>query len=234
MIKYYKGTVFNSGAQAMVNTINTIGFMGAGIALEFRLRYPEMYIDYEKKCEEKKLKIGKVDYFQDKSGVMIVNFPTKAHFKYPSRMEWIEKGLQNFTETYEKYGIKSIAFPKLGANHGGLKWEEVKIVMEKYLFPLDIEIIICLDELKEAEGIEKEMLNRFNEIDIDSLAKKVRLTKKQKEIIENSRPLDRFWKISKLESIGVKTYENLFKYFYNIDDIKEPSIGQQQSLFDYL
>lgn len=232
MIKYYEGTVFNSDAQAIVNTINTVGVMGAGIALEFRLRYPDMYIDYGAKCEEKELRIGKVDYFEDKSGITIVNFPTKSHFRYPSKMEWIEKGLQDFVKTYKEYDIKSIAFPKLGAGYGGLRWEDVKIIMEKYLSPLNIEVIICLDEKEEAEGMEKEMLTRFNEIDIDYLAKKIRLSKKQIEIIKDNRPLDRFWKIGKLESIGIKTYEKLFNLFYNIDETKEINIAQQQSFFD--
>ena len=96
MIRYYKGTVFNAGAEAIVNTVNCDGVMGAGIALEFGLRYPDMYKDYVIKCKKGDICTGKVDYFKDSSGIIIVNFPTKIHFKYPSKIEWIESGLKAF------------------------------------------------------------------------------------------------------------------------------------------
>lgn len=232
MIKYFEGTVFNSGACTLVNAVNTVGVMGAGIALEFRLRYPRMYYDYKKKCEEGKLVVEKVDYFNVDSNIIIVNFPTKVHFKYPSKLIWIEKGLQYFVETYKEHSIKSIAFPKLGASNGGLEWERVKVVMERYLSNLDIEVIICLDEKKNAEGIEGEMLKRLNHIDINDLSNEVKLSKKQIEIIAKNLPLNRFWELSKLESIGIKTYENIFKFFY--EELKNGCQidYKQQSLFE--
>lgn len=232
MIKYFGGTVFNSGAKAIVNTVNTVGVMGAGIALEFKLRYPDMYLNYVNKCEEKLLKVGIVDYYQDKSGIIIINFPTKVHFKYPSKLIWIERGLQNFIETYKEYNIKSIAFPKLGASRGGLEWYMVKDVMEKYLSNLDIEIVICLDENEKAEGHEKEMLEKLNEIDIDILTRKIKLSKKQAERIKDARPLKRFWRLRQLESIGAKTYEKLFNFFYHDSKDNDNNVFVQQSFLD--
>ena len=154
MIKYYEGTVFNTGAKAIVNTINCEGAMGAGLALEFMLRYPEMYEDYKVKCDKKLLKPGIVDYYVEDDGCTIINFPTKWLFKYPSRIEWIEQGLQYFVSTYKEHNIKAVAFPKLGASNGGLDWDEVRSIMEKYLSNVDADVYICTDTLRQAEGIE--------------------------------------------------------------------------------
>lgn len=217
MINYFEGTVFNSNAQALVNTINIVGVMGAGIALEFGLRYPDMLKDYEQKCINQELYMGKVDYFK-LDNEYIINFPTKLHFKYPSKLKWIEEGLKNFVETYKNYNIKSVAFPKLGTARGGLSWADVKPLMEKYLSSLDIEVTICLDNLEYAQGKEKEMLDAFNRTDIEQLSKEIRLTKKQIAKLNEYKPYNRFWKIAATDGIGAKTYSNIFNYYYNKND----------------
>lgn len=231
MIIYSEGTVFNVGTQAVVNTVNCTGVMGAGIALEFMLRYPAMFEDYEAKCKEKSIITGRVDYYKNEDGSMIVNFPTKLHFKYPSKLIWIEQGLQDFVKTYRKNGITSVAFPKLGTSNGGLNWNEVKLLMEKYLSNLDMDIYICLDNKKEAEGVEKSMLDKFNSTSIEQLSSLVKLNAKQKDNIQKRIPYNRFWKISETESIGMKTYSMIFKHFYGLalGNSQEPS---QLSLFD--
>jgi O-acetyl-ADP-ribose deacetylase (regulator of RNase III) len=214
MITYYEGTIFNIETEAIVNTVNCTGVMGAGIALEFMLRYPQMLEDYEMKCESKRIATGQVDYFVDREKI-IINFPTKWHFKYPSKLIWIEQGLQNFIKTYTEFGIKSVAFPKLGTGKGGLSWSEVKLVMEKYLSDLDIDVYICLDSKREAEGIEKTMLDKFNLMSMESLSSIVKLSAKQKDNLLKRKPFDRFWKIAETESVGIKTYSSIFKYFYD-------------------
>lgn len=231
MIKYFEGTIFNVDTQTVVNTVNCMGVMGAGIALEFMLRYPAMFEDYETKCKDKRIMTGKVDYYKNEDGSMIVNFPTKWHFKYPSKLIWIEQGLQDFVKTYQKNGITSVAFPKLGTSNGGLNWNEVKILMEKYLSNLDMDVYICLDNKKEAEGIEKSMLDKFNSTNIEQLSSLVKLNAKQKDNIQKHIPYNRFWKISQTESIGMKTYSMIFKHFYGLalGNSQEPS---QLSLFD--
>ena len=125
MVIYQEGTVFNTDAEAIVNTVNCTGVMSAGIALEYSLRYPEMFKAYEEKCKNKQIQIGKVDYYNN-GDIIIVNFPTKWHFKYPSQISWIEQGLKDFVSTYKSQGFKSVAFTKLGTLNGHLNWNEVR------------------------------------------------------------------------------------------------------------
>lgn len=229
MITYYEGTVFNTESKALVNTVNTIGVMGRGIALEFSLRFPDMSEDYKNKCIDKKLLLGKMDYYIDSSDIIIVNFPTKWHFKYPSKIEWIESGLKNFVQTYKEYGISSIAFPKLGCSNGGLKWEQVKPLMEKYLRDIDAHVIICLDQLQYAEGKEGEMVNKYNQTPIGTLSNHVKLTQKQKLGLEIKGKINRFWNLSEIPGIGDKTYRSIFNFFYTLDQNDDSNV--QMTLF---
>ena len=213
LIYYFEGTVFNTEAQAIVNTINCKGFMGAGLALEFKLRYPEMYKEYKLKSQRNEIKTGVVSYYETKDGKIIVNFPTKYDFRYPSRIKWIEQGLDDFVKTYKKIGIGSVAFPLLGTNKGGLNSETVKKIMVEKLAEIDIVVYICLDEKKEAEGIEKKMVESINSMPSDKLKELIKLSSKQVKNICNDRPYDRFREITQTQSIGEKTYSKLFRYF---------------------
>lgn len=143
MIKYIDGDIFNSPAQVIVNTVNTVGVMGKGIALEFKKRYPGMFEIYRKMCEKKQLKIGKLSLIYELDHWILL-FPTKENWRYPSKLEYIESGLDKFVKEYANRGITSIAFPKLGCGNGELDWEDVKVLMEKYLKPLPIDIYIYL------------------------------------------------------------------------------------------
>lgn len=219
MIEYYDGTVFNAGVNCMVNTVNCIGVMGAGLALEFSLRYPAMYEDYEAKCKRKEIAVGKVDYFHG-DGYTVVNFPTKWHFKYSSKLEWIEAGLRDFARTYRGEGLREVAFPKLGTMNGGLDWQRVRALCEKYLNLPDLRVIICTDERQEAGGTERRMVDLFNATPVEELAQSVRLTEKQRETLRNCMPLERFFILQKQQGIGLKTYSEIFRLFY------ERSIGK--------
>lgn len=214
MIKYIKGTVFNSNAKTIVNTVNCSGIMGAGIALEFKLRYPEMYEEYVKHCENEEMKLGipKIYEYSDKRWIM--NFPTKGHWRFPSKIKWIEDGLKYFVANYKKRNIESIAFPKLGTHNGGLEWDEIKIIMEKYLSQVDIPVYICLDEINEGEGAEKEMLEKLNSIDLNKKYKEIGISKKAAEVIIDSLPVSRFWHISKIKGVSKTAYDKLFTYLY--------------------
>ncbi len=135
------GNIFESNCSTIVNTINCVGVMGKGIALEFKKRYPDMFKDYVQKCDNGEIKPGEPYVFQ-KGEISILNFPTKDHWRSPSRLSYVEAGLNWFVDNYEKYNIKSIAFPPLGCGNGGLSWDVVGPVMYQKLkdLPIDIEI----------------------------------------------------------------------------------------------
>lgn len=143
MLKYVEGDIFNSPAQVLVNTVNTVGVMGKGIALSFKKKYPEMFATYRKVCDKHQLVIGKLMLWYGPDH-WVLNFPTKEHWRNPSKMEYIEKGLMAFQRKYADYNITSIAFPKLGCGNGELDWREVKPLMEKYLKELPIDTYIYL------------------------------------------------------------------------------------------
>lgn len=133
--------IFDSQCQTIVNTVNCVGVMGKGIALEMKNRYPDMFEKYKNLCENKLIDIGKLwiyTHIVEKEIVKrILNFPTKIHWKNKSEYEYIEKGMQKFIETYQDKNITSIAFPMLGCNNGGLDSDMVLEIMLKYLSKCD-------------------------------------------------------------------------------------------------
>ena len=153
MIAYLKGDLLSSPAQVQVNTVNTVGVMGKGIALQFKNKYPEMFLAYQRVCEGHLLDTGKL-YLWKSPEKWVLMFPTKKHWRNPSKIEYIESGLRKFADNYERLGIESIAFPKLGCGNGGLNWTEVKPVMERYLRPLPINIFIYLDNYSSVDNPE--------------------------------------------------------------------------------
>ena len=129
MIEITKGNLLKARAEALVNTVNTVGIMGKGIALQFRQAFPEMFRAYEKSCLAKDVRLGEVQVF-DLGGLVggprwIINFPTKGHWKERSRDTDIEAGLEHLIATVRKLGIRSIALPPLGCGNGGLDWTDV-------------------------------------------------------------------------------------------------------------
>lgn len=148
MLTYIKGDLLNSPAQVLVNTVNTVGVMGKGIALDFKNRYPEMFKVYQRECDKKNLEIGKLILWKDDEKWVLL-FPTKKHWRSPSKIEYIKRGLNKFVQSYEALGIESIAFPRLGCGNGGLDWDLVKPIMENYLKCLPIHVYIYVDKYVE-------------------------------------------------------------------------------------
>lgn len=142
MILYVKGNLFHTPSQVLVNTVNTVGVMGKGIALEFKHLFPDMYRQYRNLCEQGKFKIGTLWLYKSPNK-WVLNFPTKQHWRTPSKMAYIEAGLRKFVSVYSTLGIHSIAFPALGCGNGQLDFaSEVQPLMEQYLKPLPIEVFI--------------------------------------------------------------------------------------------
>lgn len=142
MITYVKGDLLRSPAKVLVNTVNTVGVMGKGIAYDFKRIYPEMFSQYQHYCENGLLKIGKLWLYKTPHK-WILNFPTKRHWRNKSKVEYLEAGLEKFANTYDSKGIVSISFPQLGCGNGELDWgSQVQPLMEKYLRRLPIDIYI--------------------------------------------------------------------------------------------
>ena len=144
MITYLSGDLFLSPAKVLVNTANTVGVMGRGIALKFKRVYPEMFEAYRDHCERGRLEIGKLFLYKTPNK-WVLNFPTKKHWRNPSRVQYIEAGLKKFRERCYETVMTSIAFPELGCGNGELDFEtEVKPLMERYLQRLSIPTFIYL------------------------------------------------------------------------------------------
>lgn len=138
--KEISGNIFNTKAMAIVNTVNCMGAMGKGLALDFKLRFPDMFREYQSVCLKRLLKPGQILPYR-KSTPIILNFAIKDDWKKDAKIEWIETTLQKFVANYQKMEIMSVAFPWMGAMNGGLPIEKIKNVTRKYLSNLeDIDI----------------------------------------------------------------------------------------------
>ena len=146
MITYTTGNLLEAPAEALVNTVNTVGVMGKGIALMFKERFANNMREYEQACKEQRVLTGKM--FITETGELmgprwIVNFPTKQHWRAKSKMEWITSGLEDLRHFIIQNQVRSIAIPPLGAGNGGLNWDEVKPKIEAALANLqDVEVLV--------------------------------------------------------------------------------------------
>lgn len=136
-VKVVQGDLFDSSAQTLVNTVNCVGAMGKGIALEFKKRYPAMYKRYKELCEQGYIKVGSLWLYKADDGKWILIFPTKIDWRNPSELDYVIQGLDKFIATYKERGITSIAFPMLGCNNGGLDKSLVLMIMREYLNTCD-------------------------------------------------------------------------------------------------
>ena len=146
MIEYKQGDLLAIDVEAVVNTVNCVGIMGRGIAMQFKKQYPENFKNYEAACKRGDVVPGKMFVYKTNNLTnpqLIINFPTKRHWRNASRMEDIEKGLLDLVDVVQNYNIKSIAVPPLGCGSGGLEWSKVKPLMESAFAQLnDVEVTI--------------------------------------------------------------------------------------------
>lgn len=158
MISYKQGNLLESHAQALVNTVNTVGVMGKGIALMFKERFRENFKRYAAACKNKEVKVGKM--FITSSGELegpkwIVNFPTKQDWRAPSKLEWITEGLRDLRRFVVEQHVASIAIPPLGAGNGGLDWPDVKVEIERALGDLTQVDIEVFEPTKQYQNVAK-------------------------------------------------------------------------------
>ncbi|MBI3720353.1 MAG: macro domain-containing protein [Sphingobacteriales bacterium] len=166
MLHYLTGNLLDSPANALVNTVNTVGVMGKGIALQFKEAFPANNNKYIESCKQGLLQPGKLLAVKDHNALLgeklIINFPTKKHWRHPSKYEYIEDGLKALVKLIEEEKIESIAVPPLGCGNGGLDWQQVKRLIEQYLSPLDVAVYVyepndAIKEILQKEETKKEI-----------------------------------------------------------------------------
>jgi len=216
MITEKRGNIFTTQADTIVNTINCVGVMGAGIALEFRLRYPKMYTKYRELCDQKQIAIGKLWIYQAPDNRKILNFPTKYHWKYPSKTEYLTSGLQKFVDTYRDKGITSIAFPLLGADKGGIAPDLSLDIMKEYLSrcqELDVEIWhfdpAATDDKYEA--FKKSVLENEDETLKVLTGIRINTIRKIRDALSDP-SINSLSGLLRVQGIGDKTLEKLFRW----------------------
>ena len=158
MIIYTQGNLLEAKAEVLVNTVNTVGVMGKGIALMFKERFHDNYKRYLSACNAKQVQIGKmfVTEVAELDGPRwIVNFPTKRHWRPPSKMEWIVEGLADLRCFLVENQVKSVAIPPLGAGNGGLEWAKVREQIELALADLDGVNILVFEPTSQYQNIAK-------------------------------------------------------------------------------
>jgi O-acetyl-ADP-ribose deacetylase (regulator of RNase III)/uncharacterized protein YwgA len=136
------GDMFESGAQTLVNTVNTEGVMGKGIALQFRKRFPDMYEDYVRRCERGEVRLGRPYIYKERLHPWIINFPTKKYWRSISRLEDIIAGMEYLRDHYREWGVTSMAVPPLGCGEGGLEWRVVGRTLYRYLTEFGIPVTL--------------------------------------------------------------------------------------------
>ena len=229
--KICKGNIFNSKAQTIVNTVNCVGVMGKGIALVFKLRYPKMFDEYAGLCKKHMISPGKLWIYKgEPEAPWVLNFPTKFHWKYPSKIEYIESGLQKFVDTYKEKGITSIAFPMLGTHNGGLDKEEVRSLMERYLNKCDIPIEIYDYDPSAPDDLFDEFKSKWITIPKGQLKDITGIrTQKQIDTIDyavNSAGIKSMISLIEYPRIGLVTMQKCFKLVMSAD------ASLSSSLFD--
>ena len=154
------GDLFASDAQTLVNTVNTVGVMGKGVALEFKRRFPDMFDDYVLRCELKEVRLGQPYLYRRLVPPFILNFPTKEHWRSVSRLADITAGLQYLEAHYDEWGIESLACPPLGCGQGGLEWRVVGPVLYQALARLEIPVTLYAPFGTTHEELEPEYLGQ--------------------------------------------------------------------------
>ena len=219
-VEVKQDNIFTSECQTLVNTINCVGVMGAGIALEFKLRHPAMFEKYVEHCNNKMIDIGKLWIYKpsadSKDQRWVLNFPTKRDWKHPSKMEYLEAGLEKFVGTYQNKGIESIAFPVLGSTSGGLDEDESLSVMLKYLDKCAIPVEVYRYDSTALDDLYEDFKYKFMRTSDDQLAKslklRVDLVRKIKEAMEWEPGVNSISRLASVKGIGLVSLEKSFRY----------------------
>jgi O-acetyl-ADP-ribose deacetylase (regulator of RNase III) len=179
MVRYTQGNLLEASTEALVNTVNEVGVMGKGIALMFRGAFPENTRAYVAACKAGEVRIGRMFVTENPDLIgprWIINFPTKKHWRNPSRLDWVRDGLKDLARVIQESGIRSVAVPPQGCGNGGLEWEQVRREIEGALTGLaDVDVLVFaptaayqnapkregVEELTPARALVAEMVRRY-------------------------------------------------------------------------
>ncbi len=167
------GNLFNSKADVFVNTVNCVGVMGKGVALEFKRRYPDMFQEYRRICQKRQLNPGQILPYR-KQTPWILNFAIKNDWKHRSRIEWVESCLSKFVNCYRPMGIQSVAFPWMGAMNGGIPLEKIQEITRRHLSNLaDISVEVYSFDKDAADPLFQKLntIAQTTNLDIRKLSK---------------------------------------------------------------
>ena len=229
--KLIHGNIFTTKCQTIVNTVNCYGVMGAGIALECKLRYPDMFERYQYLCENQLIDIGRLFLFK-KSEKWILNFPTKKHWKFSSKLGYVEAGLIKFKESYAEKEINSVAFPILGTSNGGLEENEVLDLMYGYLNNLNIDVEIYKYNPTFRDDYIDKLESDFASAAIADIKDRYKLRNKQYEILArqlSNKKISTVVSILKLKGFSERSVINIFTH---LAENQLNSKNSQLSLFN--
>jgi len=170
-MKILVGDILQSQAQTLINTVNCVGVMGKGIALEFKNRFPDMYDDYVKRCERGEVKLGIPYLYKTLYPPQIINFPTKEHWKSISRLSDIERGLKHLLEHYREWGVTSLAIPPLGCGNGQLEWRAVGPLIYRFAKEMAIPVELYAPYGTNPKELTVEFLEHGAEVHAEQVAK---------------------------------------------------------------
>ncbi len=231
-ISVRKGNIFSSTSQTIVNTVNCVGVMGAGIALECRLRYPQMFKQYARLCADGQLDVGQLWIYRAPAR-WVLNFPTKKHWRFPSKPEYLHRGLQKFMDTYEVRGITSVAFPLLGAQNGGLAPDESRELMLHYLSNCTIPVEIYEYDPASPDDVFDAFRAAFLQLPDAAICQQSGLRSdavhRIRESLQDPR-LRQLGQLAQVKGIGDKTLEKSFAF---IAGTLEQQGNGQQSAFGF-
>ena len=231
-VKVIQGNIFTSECQTLVNTVNCVGVMGAGIALECRLRYPVMHDKYVRLCDENRINIGMLWIYKTPER-WILNFPTKRHWRYPSKADYLHAGLEKFVTTFAQKEIQSIAFPLLGADKGGIPQEDSLKIMTGYLESVDLNIEIYRYDSRAKDDLYEKTKEWLLSQDIDRVSKATGLRKDYVVKVMNaiqSPSIVQLNQLARVDGIGIKTLEGIFNLARGSFVNDETAMPVQQSL----
>ncbi len=212
-----RGNIFSTSAGVLVNTVNCVGVMGAGLALECRYRFPQMFEEYRRLCDSRIMTPGTLQLWKF-SRPWILNFPTKSDWRFPSKLEYIRKGLLSFERKSVEEGIEHAAFPRLGTAHGGLEWSEVEPLMLDTFARIDgITIEIWeFDPLARDESFERLRLfaGRVGQTEFTS---QIGLRDPQARLVWRAidgEQVGSLLALQQIPGIGPKTVERIYKWLF--------------------